>query len=290
MPAQSRRHALRQPGFEVHGAIFSNEAIPDALLDTYSYPLSYSSFLKDRCHDRLVAFFNTLVTHKCLFLALRGYDAVWEVVTGEWRAYNFLATAQVKELAQAYSTARRAYQLGNADHTSHLTAIVDQWIQVEDQIRSLPPLTQFILPERPDAANDEDFIEALQTTNITAAWPASHFNATEIAFLAHPRFTEVLMGVTVDSAGQLPPRPDQMCSPWTTRLWLCHTALKALTESKKLLFMTPVGFLDNGSQQAWYEAMGAQSKVFGTVDHFVEYAADGLVARGKDMVAGLLNT
>ncbi len=51
--------------------------------------------------------------------------------------------------------------------------------------------------------------------------------------------------------------------------------------------MTPVGFLGTTERRRWYAASGKQSKVFGTIDEFLQYAGDALWNRGKSVVGGL---
>ncbi len=120
-------------------------------------------------------------------------------------------------------------------------------------------------------------------------WPPLHLPAADRDLLNHNRVRQQLAGVRWSAKGSMPAFPGDKSDPLALRLfigWLAAAHTPVLPAPQFALFAAPIAFMNNKERQAWFRPTGNQSKMFGHVDGFLEYAAEEFRA-GKTMVLGL---
>lgn len=202
--------------------------------------------------------------HQLIFANGLDSDVVWEVISGAWAAYAAISADEMKEVVFVITQARRDHKTKRPAASTNLSNAVDDWIRFLNDLRNRTSGQQQPL------------------------WPPTHFNNTELGFLAHNRVSNTLQGTTTTTPGPRRDLPDRKSSPFTLRVFLCWLALSSITAtSTTALYMTPIGFLSPQERRDWYEHIGVQAKILGTVHGFLEYAA-GRFSQGKTTVVGVL--
>lgn len=287
---------LRGIGFYFSGNLFSSTATSNHVLAAFVGPATDLKTAQQNVYRLTLALFNLLITYQHLILAF-GVESemVWKVVTEAWAVYTIIPIDEVKEIVSAFTLARRKY---NKDPPiiNSLTEIVDQWIRFLGQLPHSPPPAQLALPLRPlfpGPGNTPAFVNALQGMSLTSVptnqpWPPQHLNQSDLAYLADTRVSQALEGITTTAPGtEQRAWPNRVASPIDVRIFICWVALISITaDSDKALYMTPIGFLNGYERRDWYGYVGAQAKILGTLNSFLEYASSAM-GTGKKMVAGL---
>ena len=286
----SKKTALSQPGFFIPSGLRFSEGesahrIYTALIGSVGDNMDNST-AKQRAAGTLTSLYRSAVSNRFLFKALRGNDIVWEAIVANATTFHDIETADAKEILGVMGTARKAYA---GSTVTELTQLADQYIALVDETAALGPPQTFVVamatpgPGSPQAVNS--LAQTFGDLGVTGAWPPAQFVLRDWIVLADPRVRAALEN-TQPSVAVL---PGSFSPPIDLRIVLCATALQHYESSKAwAMYMTPIGFLDKSLCQAWYEATGRQSKVFGTMGKFLAYAKEALTKRGKTAVVGML--
>ncbi|TPX08069.1 uncharacterized protein E0L32_010269 [Thyridium curvatum] len=303
--------ALKQPGFFYHGAAFGGntdvtEAVYNIFIGTDRQQIS-PDVARERVNQRVKSLFETCLGYRDLYVAVRGSDLFWKTV-----AVNYLGSSDdlgwehARMLVHFYARARQTY-IGPPVHTG-LTQTVDIFIRLGEETSQMAQSSgQLNLAVRSQPTDINEMSRALSNPSpsntarsvasiivpvlSTAAWPPFYFGEKDLVFLVYKPVRQALHGITPAAAAdssRLPARPHKRSSAIDLRVFLGYISLTMYNiGSPWALYLAPVAFLDNPTRQKWYFHTAKQSKMFGTLDQFLEYSWSSILA-GKDLALGML--
>lgn len=272
-------------GMRVYGLFFG----PD-----YAQAVADKDTLRNRATGVLSDIFALCLARVGTFTALHDSNLSWQVVAGDMaEQYRCIMTAsEVEELVTVFSNARRKFlSLPRAaaltSPSTKLTTLIDRWLDAigpEPQISS-QPAPSLLLPVR--SAPVESLLAsfsllvpssspaAAAAANTSQNWPPSHLPTADVDFLKHGKIREHLGGVCWAAKGAMPVLPAEQSDPLALRLfvgWLAAAHTPPPPTNTFALFAAPVAFMNNKARQDWFRPSGYQSKMFGHVEGFLEYA------------------
>ncbi|KAI0483248.1 hypothetical protein GGR56DRAFT_671028 [Xylariaceae sp. FL0804] len=187
------------------------------------------------------------------------------------------------------SARRRFLSLASTGETdvgegsSSLCGLLDRWIRIADEIA--------IAHARPTrgartlvAPKDVDLGARLQGMSLGAViWPPAHFHHFDVAILGENTIRKQLFGINTGRTAEHeiePQYPHDQSPVMEVRKYLCWLSLTQTTSDSKIsLFLTPVAFSTHEERQRWHKATGHKSRLYATVDEFIEYADNELESR-----------
>lgn len=111
-----------------------------SLLAKYPVPYNGPDNTAQLFFDDMVKLFNAMLDKSDLYIAVRGGPVFWSTVISHSASGDPMATEEAANLVACYMEARSAYSPPQGDRvTNALTELVDQWMEVEAERRSLPP-------------------------------------------------------------------------------------------------------------------------------------------------------
>ena len=212
--------------------------------------------------------------------------------------FSDLAPADIEQAVVAITEARRAYQ-GRAEPT-HLSTLADGFIALANETTALGPARSLTLTVGNASSAPIDasaaMVEGLSNTlrglaiGIDRPWPPAHLPVADMVVLADPAVASALGGLDAHNTDVAAVRTaDSHSTPVELRLALCSLALRSSTPAADwALSLCPVGYTTRELRRAWYETLGSQAKVFGTLDRFLDYAGKALSDGGKTFAVGLI--
>ncbi|KAI0599211.1 hypothetical protein F4775DRAFT_551920 [Biscogniauxia sp. FL1348] len=306
---RKKNRALKLAGFAFgEGSIFSTEAkdkIQEAVLGTdeeaEKLPLTT---LRSRASEALDRLFVTCLAHSTLGEAVRLGPAYWKVVSDEWDLLKLhLEPKEVEEVVSVFVQGRESHkQTAHTIVNTKLSRSVDEYIDLRNSVRALPPAAQFKLELRPTALEQTQMelrnLKLQPSTKApeppTSAWPPKHFNQHECIWVSDSRVRWQLYDVShltsITNDEDYPLIPHSRSHPIDVKLLLCWMRLvKNTPTSSWALYMAPIGFLSAGDRKDWYLATGSLSKMYDTIGDFSSYAKDQLENTHRTTVAGLFS-
>jgi hypothetical protein len=298
----------RVVGERIYGLLLGQDYV-QALADKKMHQL------RERATGILSTLFRLCLARVATFVALNNTILGWQVVVGDVvEQYRCVMTAdEVEELVCVFGDARREYlcrprhNLSSFAPASELMGLIDQWLDTIGEGDRAPAAAgdqlssqQTTLVARP-APLENLFAgfrlrdsggpppTAASAANASDAWPPPHLPAADARLLSQPRVRELLEGVCWTAKGPMPDLPNDKTDPLRRRLflgWLAAAHTPRAPDNTFALFAAPVAFMNNKERQGWYHPSGNQSKMFGHVQGFLEYAADAFKG-GKKTVLGL---
>jgi hypothetical protein len=277
--------------------------------------------LRQRATGILSDLFRLCLARVATFVALNNPVLGWQVVAGDLaeRYRCVMTAAEMEEMVCVFGDARREYlcRLGHNSEpaaasapapASELMGLIDQWLEAigengQTPAGAQPPSQQTTLVARPaplenlfagfrlrdNSTTAGAAASAASAASASDAWPPPHLPAADSRLLSQPRVRELLEGVCWTAKGPMPDLPTDKTDPFRLRLflgWLAAGHTPRAPGNTFALFAAPVAFMNNKERKDWYRASGDQSKMFGHVEGFLEYAADAF-KDGKTMVLGL---
>ncbi|KAI1075896.1 hypothetical protein F5B20DRAFT_584858 [Whalleya microplaca] len=270
MPNRTPVKLLNQPGFWFSGEQFSYGGNAAASRRCY-YALcgddlkeSSKAALRELGRIRATELFTICVKHEVFFDIWRhNLEAVFKLINDEWVAYS---DTEPDDL-------RSEFEAG----------------QLPDEPQ------QLVLTINPSPANI--MTNTFQGINISAAdnptsatveWPPKDFAPEKHQLLADTRLRDELYNVNNDNP-KTAPVPSTDTHPLEIKKFLCLLALSHFPRRHPFaLYMKLIGYLTSKDRRAAFTETGGQSKIYGTMDEFVEYSKAILNNRERDMAIGLV--
>ncbi|KAI0870472.1 hypothetical protein GGS24DRAFT_492978 [Hypoxylon argillaceum] len=293
--ARSEARALRQPGFAFgKRAVFSDHQLATNFFVAVLGPTDGVDIeeLRLRVDKALKGLFQICLQYRELYIAMRGTDIFWKLVTEKWDTLELTDSDDVAVFVETYRTAREKCDPGVP--AGELAGLVDEFIEMYNFMRTQGPMKQFQVDLRPSAMSQTTLGLSNLTighSKTTTRWPPPFYTEQEVAWLSHDHVLSQVYGLTpqksLTKASDFPKIPDAYTHPLDIRLFLAFTALTSFSSDRNVsLCMTPVTFWDDDERKDWYQASGGVSKFCWTTWDFAEWAKEEF-KRGRKAVVGL---
>lgn len=250
--------------------------------------------------DDMVKLFDIMLDKTDLYIATLSGPVFWSTVISQSGSGDPMAAVEAANLVACYIEARSAYSPPDGNKvTNALTELVDQWMEVEAEHRSLslPGVFQVAVKTgTSDAGNTPQgtLQGTLQKFNSLAigpkVWPPVHFGLAEKAVMLSSRIRPLVEGRSIETPGGFLPLPTKTSMPAAVTAFLTSFALENHHPGQLWrMGLTSMGLFQRPAEKArWAAATDGQTNLMWTPSGFARFVNAAFEDPSVHLALGLL--
>lgn len=241
-----------------------------------------------------VVLFDIMLDKADFYIASRGRTAFVSTIVSQSGSSNPMLAKDVENLVRCYVAARKAYSPPQGNHVANdLTELVDQWLEVEHECRSLPPPEVFRVAINTDTGGN--FNESSQFQNPSQAfhqiiWPPAYFSRVGRDMMLNPRIRPLIEGRSIETPGGFLPLPTRTSMPSVVQAFLASIALENYKPRQPWRIGLPAmaNFMRPVSKGNWAATTNGETNLMWSPSVFAQFSDTVFKDPGVHIAIGLL--